>query len=282
MKRGIKFFSKILKFFLFFLNKKKIKELSKLRNIHRGQECYIFGDGSSLKYFDLSKFNDRPSIATNNLIFHKDFTKLNVLYYCIYEPYWFLPYFVSGFNDKKDYKRFRFISNKIQKHQKNQAKLNPSIYFFTDISNSLTFKGNNIFYLSNKIISIISDDFSNKKINYLEGSLRVQILLAVFLGFKKAYLVGHDYTHDEASSNHFYDKGKGIRHLNKTWNKDFFNFIQKQIKLTTITIKKGSKTIEAINYLDFTKGKLKYKENTQIVSKKNREILKSWPYYQID
>ena len=53
------------------------EKFGKLKNKHLGEECYIFGDGVSLKYFNLNKFNDKPSIVSNNFIFHKHFNKLN-------------------------------------------------------------------------------------------------------------------------------------------------------------------------------------------------------------
>ena len=158
----IKSLSKYFKSILFYINADiNNDKLKKLNNLHLGEECYIFGDGLSLKYYDLSLFNDKPSICSNNFIFHKDFEKLDVKYYSIYEPYWFLPFFVSGF------KGIKFLRNLIQKKHLKKFKAFPDVTFFSDISNSLRLKGNNIIYLG--------DSFSKNyipyknKINILEG-----------------------------------------------------------------------------------------------------------------
>ena len=278
MKKVFRFISKGLKFFLLLKGKKKIAELSKLRNIHKGQECYIFGDGVSLKYFDLSVFNDKIAIGSNNLIFHKDFKNLNIKYYCIYEPFWFLPYFVSGFKGVKIWK------NKIQKHHRIKAKENKQIIFFTDISNSIRFKGSNIFYVSNQIINNITDkNFITHKINSFEGSLRAQLTMANFLGFKKVYLVGHDYLNSESISGHFYERGPGIKSLNThdSWNNEFLILMKKKLKIISITNNKTSLKLKTIPYEQFKKDILNYKENNEIVSLKNLQILSSWPKYYI-
>ena len=275
--------SKCLKFCLSQVNRSKKAHLLNIENKHKGEECYLFGDGGSLKYFDLSKFNNMPGIATNNLMFHKDFNKLKIRYYCIYEPYWFLPFFVSGMSDKKNHKRFKLLKNKIQKKHRKEAKNNQSITFLTDISNSLKFKGKNVLYISDKIVnSFTSYDFISHRINCFEGSLRVQIMLAIYLGFKKVYLVGHDYTHKNSPSQHFYGKGKGVNCNKILWNNDFFKIAKNYIDIETITKNGVSKTLKHITYHDFTGQELNYKENHEIVSKENREILKSWPWYQID
>ena len=37
----------------------------KFKNKHKGEECYIFGNGSSIKYFELSKFSDINNVLLN-------------------------------------------------------------------------------------------------------------------------------------------------------------------------------------------------------------------------
>lgn len=272
----IKILTNILKQFLFYKYKNKIDDFSELRNIHKGQECYIFGDGISLKYFDLSVFNDKIGIATNNLIFHKDFNRLNIKYYSIYEPYWFFPFFVSGFKGVKIWK------NNIQNYHKIEAKKNKQIKFFTDISNAVNFKGKNIYYVSDRILNYITEKkFISHKINSFEGSLRVQITLAIFLGFKKVFLVGHDYTHEESFKGHFYEKGYIKKNKLNKWNNDFLEKAKKEINLITITQKGGAPSLDSISYSDFCNKKLNYKENHEIVSENELLVLKSWPYYKI-
>jgi len=270
----IKLFSKCFKSMLFYFKADKNNyKLKKLNNSHVGEECYIFGDGISLKYFDLSLFNDKPSIVSNNFIFHKDFEKLDVKYYSFYEPYWFLPFFVS------ELKRIKFLRNRLQKKQLKKFKTFPDVTFFSDISNSLNLNGNNIVYLG--------DSFSknyipyHNKINILEGSLRVNISLAIFLGFKKAYLIGHDYTHKNSLTSHFYEHGKGIKNKLNDWNKDFFDISKKYIDLVTVTLEGESNTIKSTTYKKLTGDIPIFKENTEIVDKDDLRSLSLWPGYKI-
>lgn len=278
MKRVFKFLSQTFKFLLLLKNKRKISDLINLRDRHKGEECYIFGDGVSLKYFDLSVFNDRIAIGSNNLIFHKDFKKLNIKYYCIYEPFWFLPYFVSGFKGVKIWK------NKIQKYHQLIAKENKQITFFTDISNSIRFIGSNIIYVSTQIVNNITDEnFISHKINCFEGSLRVQLMIAKFLGFNKVYLIGHDYLNSETISGHFYEKGPGVKTKNThdSWNNDFLKLMKKKLEIISITNNNTSLKVKTIPYEKFKGDTLNYKENNEIVSLKNLQILSSWPKYFI-
>ena len=43
-------------------------KIFKLENKHFGEECYIFGDGVSIKNYDLENFNDK--IGIHVIIFH--------------------------------------------------------------------------------------------------------------------------------------------------------------------------------------------------------------------
>jgi len=279
---AIKFFSRLYKHHLIKVNKESIiNSLISFKNIHIGEECYVFGDGSSLKYFDLSQFRDKISIASNNLVFHKDFKKLNIKYYCIYEPYWFTPFFLSGFSKDQP---FKLRINKIQKFQAKFFNENKHIKVFTDISNYFGLKGDNIVYLEKEIFKeIVNDDKICQIGEPFNGSLRVQILLAILMGFKKIYLVGHDYTHKNSFSSHFYDDDKNRKRFkqNQIWNKDFFNIIKKYIEVISITIEGESNSFNSITYEKFTNKKLKKQSNKIIVSKKGLGILSSWPYYKI-
>ena len=268
-------FSKYFKSILFFLKKNSIdKKLKKIHNINLGEECYIFGDGGSIKYFNLSLFNNKPSIASNNFIFHRDFNKLNIKYYTVIAPYWFSPFFVSLFKEGK------LLFNRIQKKQRLKFKTYSNITFFTDISNSILLKGINIFYTEkNHIKNQIPFEINN--LDPIEGALRAQITLAIFLGFKKAFLIGHDYTHKKSMSKHFYEKGKPIPNNLTNWNNDFLEIANQYLDIVTVTHEGGSDVLKSITYEKLTGETPVYKENIEIVDKENLKALSSWPYYII-
>ena len=68
-----------------------LKRIERFKNIHRGESCYLFGDGISIKYFDLNKFADKISIPCGFLLFHNDFNVLNTPYALLIETYYFYP-----------------------------------------------------------------------------------------------------------------------------------------------------------------------------------------------
>ena len=50
------------------LHRKYIKINLNLKDIHKGETCYIFGNGGSIKYYDLSLFNNHIGIGLNYLL----------------------------------------------------------------------------------------------------------------------------------------------------------------------------------------------------------------------
>ena len=66
------------------------KKITILKNIEKGA-CYIFGDGKSLKYYDLSSFSDLPSISLGYLSLHNDSKFLNLKYILSCDSFSFFP-----------------------------------------------------------------------------------------------------------------------------------------------------------------------------------------------
>lgn len=44
---------------LHFISRSVIERNKKFKDAHAGESCYIFGNGASLKYYDLEKFSDK-------------------------------------------------------------------------------------------------------------------------------------------------------------------------------------------------------------------------------
>ena len=72
---------------LYNLTEKIILKNKKFKGIHKGESCYLFGNAKSLKYYDLSLFNDRVSIGCNQLYLHKDFSEIKMNYYYDADPH---------------------------------------------------------------------------------------------------------------------------------------------------------------------------------------------------
>ena len=54
--------------FLFKVANPILSRIYSLKNYHKGESCYIFGDGVSIKWFDLSSFSDKPVISLNKIV----------------------------------------------------------------------------------------------------------------------------------------------------------------------------------------------------------------------
>jgi hypothetical protein len=233
----------------------------RFKDLHKGESCYIFGDGVSLKDMNLECFSDKVAFASNCLCFHNDFKKLNVRYYVMPAPYWFFYFWKNPYTKKFFFNQISYLQRKFQKNNKD-------INFFINISNVPVLMNKNIFYCHH----FGSDEISHDNLDlagkfFLSGALNTMLGMAIYMGFNKAYLVGCDYTHSPQRVLHFYEKGKGTKNINDEYNKTFFDFAKENIKITTITNSKSkSKTLDYIGYNDYTGQNEIYTENIDIVN----------------
>ncbi len=255
----------------------KLSELDKLYQKHAGEECYIFGDGISLKWMDLDQFKDRTAIIGNMMIYHKQVKDLNAPYCTITEPNWFWPIFPYG-----GLKKLKFLRHSLHKEYCKSINQNSKTSFFINLSNLPFTNFSNVIYVTRSYVPGVEqrNPFRERKDAH-NGTLFFQISLAIFLGFKKAYLVGHDYTHQPSRSLHFYEKGSGIIGEHKDFARNFIEYAKKYIELTTITLDGKSETMDSVTYQDLTGTQTSFRENTEIVEKIKLDSLAAWPGYTI-
>lgn len=256
---------------------KKLSTLDDLYQKHSGEECYIFGDGISLKWMDLKNFSDRPSIMGNMSIFHNESKYLNKPYCSIIEPFFFYPYFPYTLNNKT-----KFIRHYFYKEYKKSIKQNPDTLFFINLSNYPVTHYKNVQYVSRWFHGSKKDKnlFLMREDSH-QGTLKFQLSLAIFLGFKKAYLVGHDYTHVPSKSLHYYEKGEGIRNNVVNFSSDFIEYAKQHIDLVTVTLNSKSNMMNYINYKDLTGSDISFRENTDILDMAKLKSLDTWDDYTI-
>lgn len=252
-----------------------LKKPSKYRNIHAGQECFLIGDGASLKWFDLKQFKDKISIPVGFSIFHSDFGSLNAKYALLAEPYWFFPTI--------RYQKKTIHLNFIQKLYRRHMLLNNKINYFVSLSNFPVLFGRNIFYLFFELPnSNIVKEFKSVGLNPFHGSFRTSILLSIYLGFDTVYLVGFDYTHTPSRNLHWYEYGEGILEDQSNYEAEFIHIASKYIKIKTVTIDGVSNKIDSITYKELTGEEPIYKENDQILTPECLNTLATWKGYKIN
>lgn len=256
---------------------RKVTKLDELYQRHAGEECYIFGNGISLKWMDLNKFKDKPSILGSMGVYHKDLSSLDVTYCAIIEPYWFWPIFPDG-----GFKKFKFLRHTVHNEYRKTMLDHPEILFFLNISNFPVIRHLNTLWVSKWYCPPFETKNPFKeRADAHDGTFKYQISLAIYLGFKKAYLVGHDYTHSPSRIHHFYEKGQGIIDEKKDFNKEFIQYAKQYIDLVTVTVDSESKAMDFIKYKDLTGIDPVFRENIEIVNMDKLKSLETWHDYTI-
>ena len=255
----------------------ELSKIHKFKDIHKGEDCYIFGDGVSLKWFNLNNFTDKVSILAGSLIpFHKLFGALDAQYLLLTEPFWFYPRIWT--ENITHSTSMPYIS----KAYRDVIKSNPNKQFILNLSNLPVMRSTNITYLLKDIVDHrLPKNFITRRIDAFHGSIRTAIVMAIYMGFDHVYLVGCDYTHVPSRSLHWYEKGQGVFHPQENYNKEFFEIAKEFIDITTITLDGTSNFINAVTYKEYTGCEPSYQENTALMDEKNLQILATWPGYNI-
>lgn len=225
---------------------------------------------------DLSHFADRPSILGHFMIYHKEVNRLQIPYCTVVEPFVFWPFFPNEYLGKRFYRHFlgRELRKSIAQYPQTIFFINYSNYPVVHFSNAVF---TSLFY---KPSFQEKNPFRDREDSH-DGTFKFQISLAIYLGFRKAYLVGHDYTHSQSRSLHFYEKGFGIMEGKKDFNREFIDYAKKLIELTTITLDGGSQVMDAVTYKEFTRTEPRFQENIDIVDRAKLENLATWDGYSI-
>lgn len=268
---------KNLKDYLLNIAQPELSKVHRYRNAHKGDTCYIFGDGISIKWFDLSEFSGKISIATASLLpFHNAFCALDMRYIMLTEPFWFYPGLLTKYVTKS------VSMPDISRAYRRVIKDNPDTHFFLNLSNFPVMRGENISYLFRDIRdNRLDSNFITRRINAFHGSFRAAILMAIYMGFDHVYLVGCDYTHVPSRSLHWYEKGCGFFWAHENYQKDFLAIAKEFIDITTITLDGTSDFVNAITYEKYTGREPVFRENTELVDKKYLKVLATWPGYSI-
>lgn len=171
----------------------------KYQNIHKGQTCLIFGNGSSLKYYNLAAIKKYPSIGCSYSLTDKRMSALEMTY-CVIADSYLLYYF-----RQHSYSN-RIIVNLIGPILKKIIRENINTQFFTSLTNYYSFlrRPNNLSYFHHfRDKRSGSYDFSGSVSN-CAGALDIMISLAKYLGFSKVILLGCDYLGSPKLEGHFY------------------------------------------------------------------------------
>jgi hypothetical protein len=275
----LKLKNNLIKKFIFNSSKFLTEKILQLKNTHKGQSCYIFGDGISIKWFNLSAFPKKITFVLGKILSHKEANFLNIKYVTPIEPYWFYPYLYNYSGSNK-----LFWKNKIQVKYREWIKQEKDISFFINLSNYPVIRNNNIYFVYR---AINDPDFkfgadcilNNEEIT--AGSFKFGLALAIYMGFSDIILVGCDYTHKKSRSHHWFERGKGIFKSTEGYCYNYFNIAQKYAKITTITINGETNFLPSMTYKDFTGYLPIFRENHELLDYKTMELYASLEEYKI-
>lgn len=253
-----------------------LKKIERYKDIHHGESCYLFGDGISVKYFNLKNFNDKISIPCGFLLFHNDFDELHSPYAMLIESYYF--YLFTRLN-KKANPRKKISINSIQRQYRLEINKRRNVDFFVSLTNYPVLFDKNITYFYKDIPDhSLKKDFIANRFNCFEGSLRAQIMLAIYMGFNKVFLVGHDYTHSPAKSHHWYEKGHGVITPMDNFSKEFLEYAKNFIDITTVTVDSEAANLNHVKYEKLFNQPPKFKENYEILASNYLNVFATQPY----
>lgn len=253
------FVNKILRL----LSNQELSKNRRFKGIHSGESCYIFGNGVSLKYFDLREFNDRVSIGCNSLLVHRYIHELNLKYYYMGHPFLFYKYWKNPYSGK-------YQKNLYGSLERKKMQLNPNIEYFISLSNYFGIKGVNINYLhhfGSHHCRFRSVDLTNS-FSTMDGALQGMLGLAIYMGFKDIILVGCDYLSFPIRYWHFFESGESKDfNIDKVEKKELLLSAKKEadIKILTVDNKNKSDILPCMSYYELTNKQPEYKENTQLV-----------------
>jgi hypothetical protein len=248
---------------LFGLSKRIIKRNCRFKKIHKGESCYIFGNGASIKYFNLKNFNDKPSIACGALFLHKSFHELDVRYYFEGHPFYYYPYWVNPYSRRLQKNPMgSFFRKKKQSHD--------NIVLFCNLSNYFGIHGDNVYYAHHfdKVFKGFSKSKLDGSFTTLSSSLSGMLGLAIYMGFEDITLVGCDYSLSPQLQGHFYEFGKFPDTSNDDPHKELLLDAMKHANIRVVTPNKNyvGNLIPHIHYKELTGDKSIYKENYEILS----------------
>ena len=209
-----------------------ISSNNKYKNIHKEKTCFVLGTGGSLNNIDFECLKNEVVFGSNFLINHIDLKKLNLDYYFEIDPIHSL--FIS---DKNSISFSNIIEKendlnpyKIKNKNRFYYKVNP-YHYFKEIEKKLSLKTTLFFNSSSKNFitkNSLFKDFNtsyvkglkpmneakkqvfdiSRRMTFHDGSMHAMIGTALYMGFKKIFLIGADYALSPSMEYHYYDQPK--------------------------------------------------------------------------
>lgn len=183
------------------LHRPLVSRNKKLKNIHLGETCFIFANGASLKYYDISQLPNYPAMVCAYSLIDKRMNSLNVKYYITTDSY---SLYSILYNTYPHIRKFQW--SKIRPLFSDIFKKYKHVTIFVNITNfySSLCRRKNINYFhyfedKNSFNHDLAGSFSNCR-----AALDTMLGVAKYLGFSRAILIGCDYLGTPPVMGHVY------------------------------------------------------------------------------
>ncbi len=166
--------------------KKYTEKLNSFHNLHKGEKCFIIGNGPSLTINDLEKIHESKiiSFASNYIFKCYDKTKWRPDYYFGIDIQ-----FIRDIYDEKD-----IVENILNNSKYAFTRTDGKFFDFRDDINLKNLRYFNSIYSNSENDFNFSDDCSKEVyIGYTVTYAMIQ--MAVYMGFNEIYLLGMDHTY---------------------------------------------------------------------------------------
>jgi hypothetical protein len=203
--------------------------LTSLKNKHKGERCFILGNGPSLNKCDLTLLKNESSFAVNNIYYKTQETGYRPNYYMVEDNHVIRENFHAINNYRCDFKFFP------ENYRKKEVIPDQST-FFIPMDCGFYRAGHPYYQIPRFSRDVPREIFSGQSVTIM------QLQMAFHLGFSEVYLIGMDFSYDipkstvidgvrfhsqEDDPNHFHPNyfGKG-----KIWHNPRLDLVLKSYK----------------------------------------------------
>jgi len=165
-----------------------LKKAKKLRDIHKGERCFVILNGPSINSYDLRPLADEITFCVNQFFRTSQYDIIRPKYYCFWDSN-------IIYDD-----RFESVRDTFRKQVK------PAKFLFNKKLNGLLPETEDIYYIYGMHMPTarkIHDDLGGLSSSFSNVGL-FAILCAMYMGIKEIYLLGYDFSPRSFSNNHAY------------------------------------------------------------------------------
>jgi len=228
--------------------------ISDLKNIHLGDDCFVIGNGPSVRDFDLNKIINKYVIVSNCFHEHDVWPKLKHVYHVeLNGALW-------SSKEAVEWKIKKLLLNKNVKYILRKR--------FRDAYLNTSLPRDRMYFLKllrNRSLQNYEWDISRGSVWANSGVIEGSMALAQYMGFKNIYLIGCDATpyidkNGSRDNAYFYDWSKtpSVYWPRESDNKDYLNMIESWKIINELFKKRGINVYNLskygnLNFLEYKK-----------------------------